>query len=71
MSFVEATYLAWIDVRELGLATPPRISKRMASGLVGRRRLRRSRLAAPQFRLPAQHPGRSIEAFRQGLSDPA
>jgi hypothetical protein len=59
MSHVEATYLAWIDVRELGPGQPGRPFRGAWPRPLRWRRFRRAGLAAPQFRLCAQHAGRS------------
>ena len=67
MSHVEATYLAWIDVRELGLANPAAHFEAHGARPVRRRRFRRTGLAAPQFRLHPRDARRGARALRGRL----
>ena len=70
MGHVEATYLAWLDVRELDHADAARGLPGGRRGAVARGRLRRPGLPAPQLRLPAKHPagGAAPPAGRPRLS---
>lgn len=64
----EGTYLVWVDCRGLGL-TPAEVEAALhgaGAGLPERGGdvwAGRGRLCTPQYRLPAQHPGRSAGAY--------
>ena len=64
---VEATYLAWIDVRELGLAHPAAHSRRMASACPTAAILA-LRVGCVSISAAPGNPGRSPETFHRRLS---
>ena len=57
MTHVEATYLAWLDVRRLDLADAAAACERAGVALSAGAAFGGARLSAPQLRLPAEHPG--------------
>ena len=53
---MEATYLAWMDVRSLNLKNPAAFFEKTRGRLVRWRSLRLPRVPSPEFRLPATPP---------------